>query len=162
MKYTPGIWHNKTHKITFALCVDDFGVKYFWKDYARHLINAMKDHYKVTIDWEGKIYCGLNIDWNFNKGLVYVSIRNYVRHVLLKFELKPPGKHQHAPHQWTAPVYGQNTAQHPTDISQTSLLDKNVKYQIQPISDTSLYYSEIYPCIKPTLNEIAYEQSSPT
>ena len=73
MKYTPGLWKHNTRKTTFALCVDDFGVKYFCKDDALHLINAVKDEYEVTIDWEGKLYCGLNLDYRFPTSKTYRS-----------------------------------------------------------------------------------------
>jgi hypothetical protein len=36
--YTPGLWHHKTKRTTFVLCVDDFGVKYFSQAVAQHLI----------------------------------------------------------------------------------------------------------------------------
>ena len=51
----PCIWKHNTRRTIFCLCVDDFGVKYYTKDDANHLIGALKD-YKVTIDWEGKNY----------------------------------------------------------------------------------------------------------
>ncbi len=73
MKYTPGLWKHNTRKTTFALCVDDFGVKYFCKDDALHLINAVNDNYELTIDWEGKLYCGLNLDWHYTASTLYVD-----------------------------------------------------------------------------------------
>ena len=62
MKYTPGLWRHNTRKTTFALCVDDFGTKYFSKDDAHHLIDAVKTNYEVTIDWNGSLYIGINLD----------------------------------------------------------------------------------------------------
>ena len=41
-----GIWKHKLRKIKFCLCVDDFGVKYFHKQYVDHLIHALTQHYK--------------------------------------------------------------------------------------------------------------------
>jgi hypothetical protein len=64
MKCTPGLWRHTTKRTTFALCVDNFGVKYFSKADALHLINAVNDHYESTVDWEGNLYCGLNLDWH--------------------------------------------------------------------------------------------------
>ena len=37
---TTGLWHHESRPTKFALCVDDFGVKYFSKDDAEHLINT--------------------------------------------------------------------------------------------------------------------------
>jgi hypothetical protein len=39
MPFTPGLWHNRRKRTTFALCVDDFGVKYFSVPNALHLMN---------------------------------------------------------------------------------------------------------------------------
>ena len=39
-----GLGHRKTIKIKFCLCVDDFGVKYFSKDDADHLLTALRSH----------------------------------------------------------------------------------------------------------------------
>ena len=41
MKFIPGIWRHTTCKTTFTICVDDLGVKYFSKNYALHLVNAV-------------------------------------------------------------------------------------------------------------------------
>ena len=48
MEHTPGLWRHKTRKTTFALCVDDFGVKYYSKEDALHLIDAFETNYKLT------------------------------------------------------------------------------------------------------------------
>ena len=53
---SPNIWTHDTRRTIFCLCVDDFGVKYYSKADADHLINALKD-YKITIDWKGNNYC---------------------------------------------------------------------------------------------------------
>ena len=62
--HTPGLWRHKTRPTTFTLCVDDFGVKYFNKDDAHHLINAININYRTTIDWDSTRYCGLTLKWN--------------------------------------------------------------------------------------------------
>jgi nitrous oxide reductase accessory protein NosL len=60
--FTPGLWRHNTKRTTFVLCVDDFGVKYFSQPDAQHLIDALKAHYELTIDWSGALYCGLMLD----------------------------------------------------------------------------------------------------
>ena len=59
--HTPGLWRHKWRPITFSLVVDDFGVKYVGRKHADHLIEALKENYKLSIDWEGKLYCGITI-----------------------------------------------------------------------------------------------------
>ena len=41
---------SNTNKKTF-LCVDDFGVKYFRKDYADHIIDSFKNNYYISTYW---------------------------------------------------------------------------------------------------------------
>ena len=99
----PNFWKHETKKTIFCLCVDDFGVKCFSKSDADHLINALKD-YKITIDWTGKKYCGLHIDWNYNEGLLDISMPNYVEKTLHKLKHPPPKKPVKAPHTWKIPA----------------------------------------------------------
>jgi hypothetical protein len=67
----------------FTLCVDDFGVKYFSLANAMHLINAVKAHYDLTIDWTGKLYCGLTLYcWHYSEGYVDISMPDYVTQAL--------------------------------------------------------------------------------
>ena len=91
MQYTTGLWHHKSR-------VDNFDVKYFSRDDAHHIINAVKNHYDITVDWEGKLYCGLNLKWNYEKGYINISMDNYIRRALQKFDYKPPNNLQHTPH----------------------------------------------------------------
>ena len=41
---------------------------------------------KNSIDWEGGNYYGLNLDWNYNKIYVDVSMPGYVAKALHKFQ----------------------------------------------------------------------------
>ena len=41
-KIATNIWTHKIRKIKFCLCVDDFGVQYFTKDDANHLIKSLQ------------------------------------------------------------------------------------------------------------------------
>ena len=162
MKHTPGFWRHTTRKTTFTLCVDDFGVKYFSKDDANHLINAVKDHYEVTTDWKGQLYIGMDLDWHYDKGYVDASMDGYARRALTKFDHKPPSRPQHAPHPYNAPIYGSKTPQKATVQAKATPLDAEGTRRIQAIAGTFLYYSEIDPCIKPALNEISATQAKPT
>jgi hypothetical protein len=74
MPFTPGLWRHRTKRTTFALCFDDFGVKYFSKADAMHLIETVKAHYDLTIDWDRKRYCGLALDWHYDKGFVDIFV----------------------------------------------------------------------------------------
>ena len=51
---TPGKWRHQTRPIQFSLVVDDFGTKYERQEYITHLLNTLKNIYKISEDWDGK------------------------------------------------------------------------------------------------------------
>jgi len=75
MQHTPGVWKHQQRKTTFTLCVDDFGVKYFNRDDAEHLIAAIQENYDCTVNWTGSTYCGMNLHWNYEREYVDVSMK---------------------------------------------------------------------------------------
>ena len=75
-------------KIT--LIVYDFGVKYLIKYHALHLKAEMEDNYKVTKDWEGKLYTSIALKWDYDKGMVQLSMPSYVCAALNSFQHKKP------------------------------------------------------------------------
>ena len=56
-KYAPNIWKHETRPTKFCLCVDDFGIQTFSNDDTDHLLNALKDMYKISTDFTGTDYC---------------------------------------------------------------------------------------------------------
>jgi hypothetical protein len=50
---TPGYWKHEWRPISFALVVDDFGVKYIGKEHVHYLIKALKSNYEIEVEWEG-------------------------------------------------------------------------------------------------------------
>ena len=162
MPLTPGLWRHTTKRTTFTLCVDDFGVQYFTKSDAEHLIDAIKSTYECSIDWEGTQYCGLTLDWHYDENYVDISMPGYVQKALTKFGHPAPKRAEYAPHDWTAPVYGK-TPQKPNEISKAPLLSPEDKTRVQAITGTFLYYARgVDPTILVALNEISGQQSAPT
>ena len=53
---TPVLWTHDSRPINFTLVVNDFGIKYSRKEHYPHLKASLEDTYRVTIDWEGKLY----------------------------------------------------------------------------------------------------------
>ena len=62
--HTPGLFRHKTRPIWFTLVVDDFGIKYIGREHAEHLLGILREFYEVEEDWDGALYCGINLDWN--------------------------------------------------------------------------------------------------
>ena len=57
-----------TRPVQFGLVVDDFGIKYIGKEHADHLIRSLRKYYEsVSGDWDGNLYCGITLEWNYTK-----------------------------------------------------------------------------------------------
>jgi hypothetical protein len=74
---TPGYWTDDWRPISFALIVDNFGVKYIEDTHVHHLIKTLKADYKIDEDWKGERYLG-PIDWDYTKREVHLTKPGYV------------------------------------------------------------------------------------
>ena len=45
--------------LQFSMVVDGFGIKYERQEDITHLLYSLKTIYKISNDWDGKLYCGL-------------------------------------------------------------------------------------------------------
>ena len=79
MPHTPGLWKHISRPISFTLVVDDFGIKYVGEEHAKHLIGVLEENYTMDVDWTGSLYCGINLDWNYEQGYVDISMPSYVK-----------------------------------------------------------------------------------
>ena len=158
---TTGLWKHVSRPTTFCLCVDDFGIKYYSKADADHLLDSLRNDYKISTDWEGKNYCGLTLEWNYKDGYVDISMPGYIEKVRTKLCHPKPKFPQHAPHRWTQPSYGSKVQMAPVDDS--PLLDKVMKKKVQSCTGSLLYYARtVDSTMLPAINEISAQQSSPT
>ena len=126
VKFTPVIWTHKYRPISFTLIFDDFGINYFGKKHADNLIQSLQQLYKITIDWEGKLYSALIIKWNHKEKHVYISMTGYIDKSLQKFQPYSPLFKQKSPHKWRRPQYGAIIKYAPDDYT-TSELEKEKK-----------------------------------
>ena len=99
VKHTPGLWKHITRPIQFTLVVDDFGVKYTRKKDAEHLLGILeKEFTAVSTDWEGALYCGITLEWDYNKRWLDISMPGYIKKVLKQYLHENWGKSQHSPY----------------------------------------------------------------
>jgi hypothetical protein len=101
---TPSLWKDATLPIMFSLVVHDFGVKYSGATATNHRIHALRQMYKITVDWEGTQYLGLTLRWDYVKRIVYVSMPGYIAAALHRFRHSVLSSPQDAPHAWTKPT----------------------------------------------------------
>ena len=61
LPHTPGMWRYIARPVWFTLVVDDFGIKYVGEEYAKHLLNVLRNNYTIETDWTGSLYCGISL-----------------------------------------------------------------------------------------------------
>ena len=116
----------------------------------------------MTIDWDGKTYCGLNLNWNYDKGYVDMSISGYVEKVLHKFQHPKPKLPQYSPHLAPTPQFGLK-AQETPDKDNSPLLDEDGQQFIRQVTGSFLFYARMIDnTMLKTLNTIARKQDKPT
>ena len=116
-KRTPDIWQYATRPMVFALCVDDFGMKYVGKQHANHLMDALCARYKIKCDWTGSLYLGLTIDWGYKRRRIKIPMSEYTPNVLLRFKYLTSIFNQDILHACARVMYGkpQSTMQEDSD-----------------------------------------------
>ena len=160
--HTPGLWRHVTRPISFSLVVDDFGVKYVGKEHALHLVNTLKKWYQLAEDWEGKIYCGITLDWHYDERYVDLSIPTYIPKVLTRFGHKKPSKPQHNPYKPFPRKLGKE-AQDPLPVDDSERLDLDGLKRVQQIVGSLLFYARaVDNTLLIGLSAIASEQANPT
>ena len=161
-KINPGFWTHAWRPICFALCVDDFGIKYVGKEHADHLIQTLKGHYEISVDWNGRHYIGLTLQWDYRNRLVHLSMPGYCEKAGQRFQHPKPNKPQHQPYPSTPRTYG-NTPQMCASTDTSPALDKPQKTFVQEVIGVFLYYARAVDCTMLTaLGSLATQQASPT
>ncbi len=129
---------------------------------AQHLLNTMRQFYKCSCNWDGKIYCGLTIKWDYNRQKVHPSMPNYVNKALARFQNTPPQKQQDQPYPHVKPMYGaKKQYSQVEDISPT--LGKANKEFIQEVCGVFLYLARaVNEGLLPALSSLASQQANPT
>ena len=162
IQVTPGFWTHDWLPVSFSLCVYDFGVKYVGKEHADHLMVVLSKRYNILSNWEGKRYLGLDLDWDYEKREVNLSMLTYVNNTLKRFNHKKPRKPQNQPYPHTKTVYGAKAQiSKPEDMSE--ILSQAYKKFIQEVTGTFLYYARsVDATMLPALGSIASQQANPT
>ena len=88
MPQTPGLWKHVSRQITITLVVDDFGVKYVNKKNANHLVAALKGTYKISEDWTGRLYCSIDLRWDYTKRTLNLGMPGYIITQLQQYKHK--------------------------------------------------------------------------
>ncbi len=160
-QHTPGLWRHVWRDIIFCLVADDFGIKTTLGKHVLHLKTALKEHYTITMDWDGSLFCGINIDWNYPAGTVDLNMPKYIPKALLKFQHPTPNSTQHQPYK-NAPIqYGASIQR--VEVDESAPLSPDAIERVQDIVGTLLYYGRaIDQTLLTALSSIAAQQANGT
>ena len=147
--------------ITFALVVDDFGVKFTGDCHANHLISTLKKDYDVTIDWKGELFVGIKLKWDYKNRTLDTHIPGFTKRALHKYQHPAPKRPQHAPAK-AAPIQYGAKVQTTTHDTSPRISAEKIKH-IQDVVGTFAWYSRACdPTMAATLSSIAGRQSKAT
>ena len=131
-------------------------------DHKDHIIQALKKLYTISINWTGSLYCGLTINWGYDKSICDISMPAYIQEVLHKFHHPAPSRPQDAPHAWNQPVYI-SAVQYANQPNDSPLLPSKYINLVQQIIGTLLYYTiTVEPTMLVATSDIASQQSKAT
>jgi len=137
-------------------------VKYINKDDVEHLASILRQNYEIDIDWEGTLYLGLTIDWDYTERKVHLSMPGYIEKALLRFGHEPPNKPPMQPFPHTIPLYDAKV-QYDKDLDSSPPATKEEENYIRQVVGVLLYYSRAVDLtILVGLSSLAAAQSLPT
>ena len=146
----------------FCLVVDDFGIEHVGKEHVQHLINALNLHYQITEDWTGKKHLGIDLRWDYDKRTVHLSMKHYIRDLLLKCNHPTTKKPCHSPHTNKLPTHGAKI-QHADAPDDSPTLNTAETKTIQAIIGSLLCYARaVDNKLVVALSTIAMNTHSPT
>jgi hypothetical protein len=161
-EHTHGLWKHDTRPVSFLLVVDDFGVKYVGQQHAEHLLTALNTYYPTSTDWEGTLYCGITLKWDYEHRTVDLSMPGYVQTALDKFKHAKPRLATNTPSKWNQPIYGkQSQLTNPADA--TAAMTNDQTKMLQRVVGTFLFYGcAVDPTLLHALNDLASAQTKGT
>jgi hypothetical protein len=147
--------------ITFYLVIDNFGIKVTNMADFEHLKKALDEHYTVAVDYEGSLFCGVKLTWDYTHRHVDFSMPGYIATALKKYQYAMPTIPQNAPYNAATIQYGAKVQRVETDTS--APLSKSEIKCVQDIAGTLLYYARaVNPTLLAALSTIATRQAKGT
>lgn len=145
---TACLYKHETRNITFALVVDDFGIKDICTTQDRkHLLDCLREKYAITVDDGGTSYLGFTLLWDYHpsggrRRSVTLSMPKYVKKALQRFGIATPDRKVHSPGGWERPQYGAASQLSPAGDT-SPLLPPAEQTRIQQIIGVFLYYARV-------------------
>ncbi len=160
---TPCLFKHKTNGVVFTLVVDDFLIKYKGRVNVDHLLNSLKELYKITTDFSrDKLkYVGITLHHNRTKRHIDLSIPGYVTKALKRFH-RTDLKGADSPIIYVPPNYGKHQQEAPIEEPSIPLSAVEIQ-ELQEIVGVFLFYARaVDPTMLTAINKIASRQSKAT
>jgi len=138
-------------------------VKYVGEEHALHLKQTLEEKYKVTLEWDGRRYIGITLDWDYKRRQVHLhlSMPGYIKKALKQFKHERC-KLQHQPYPSAIIKYGAKT-QYATAKSTSLQLDKHGKKFIQQVCGKFLFLGRaVDSTLLCPISAIALQAAKPT
>ena len=107
MPNTPCLFSHATNGVTFTLVVDDFLIKSGDRAAVEHLFAAIREEYRLEVDWSASKYIGMTIEYNRKERWLQLSMSGYVEAALVRFGVERSGKPTHNATKFDPILYGQ-------------------------------------------------------
>ena len=158
---TPCLFAHATNGVMFTLVVDDFAIKYGDKAGVEHLFAAIREEYRLEVDWKGSKYIGMTIEYNRKERWLRLSMPGYVKAALLRFGVERASKLTHNPTKFDTIVYGQRIQLTEEDDS-PPCTDAEATF-IRAVIGVFLYYGRAVDITMATpLSKLSVGQARPT
>ena len=162
VKCTPGLWKTLQQGHNFLPGGGLLPCSIFFRGGRRTFLHALCQKYTITVDREAKKYIGIHLKWYYIKRTVELSISEYVKHALHKFQHFLPSCLEHSPYSHNAPIYGR-PIQYSDKEDSSDLLPPSECNLIQQIVGAFLYYGiALDKTLLVGLNDISLEQYKAT
>ena len=158
-----GYFSHETRDISFVLVVDDFLVQYNDDADLEHLVNTVEKHYKFKVDTNATQFVGIQLQWDYDRRTVRLSMPGYVKQALTELEHTATrlSRRHHAPSMFQQPKYGSRVQYAKVDT--TDVLSKDKITFIQRVLGKLLYYARaVDPTMLHAINDIAISAANGT
>jgi hypothetical protein len=141
--------------------VDNFGIKYTKREDLNHLVGILKGHYDVSVDIHGKEFVKIELDWDYKKGEMHLSMKPYLQKALHQFNNLVRKKRQDSPYPHIEPKYGAKVQF--AEYDDSPAVGKDGQTHIQRVNGKFLWYGRsVDPTMLVPLSALALQQSKPT
>lgn len=161
VKDMPMVFSDTSRSTIFCLVVDDFGISSKTPEDTERLLNTLRQHYPITHDPLGRKFLGMRIHHDRSLRKLTVSMPNYIKQALERFNVSAPVKPVLTPLPYNLPNYGQKVQQPVEDHS--PLATEAEKKLVQQVVGVLNYYARaIDYSMLVAVNKISSQQSAPT